>query len=125
MSIAITPSRHPEIEYPDGDGQPMAENSSAIVLPNRVEDIDRDSRLIQGFDPVHDPARNAPEVAGVEYAGNAPDRELDPALEQNSHLFVGMRMILDDRARLESHHAKHQLIACHGTEHDSRKNLIA
>ncbi len=27
MSIAITPSRRPEIEYPDSDGQPMAENT--------------------------------------------------------------------------------------------------
>jgi Uma2 family endonuclease len=27
MSIAITPSRRSEIEYPDSDGQPMAENT--------------------------------------------------------------------------------------------------
>ncbi len=27
MSLAISPSRRPEIEYPDDDGQPMSDNT--------------------------------------------------------------------------------------------------
>ena len=47
MSIAITPSRRPEIEYPDSDGQPMSDNTLQFEWIVTIKD--RARRLSSGY----------------------------------------------------------------------------
>ena len=73
-----------------------------IIFADRVKHIQRQDGAIQCSHAVEHAAGNAPHVAGTEQPGHAADRELEPALEQDAHLFVGMGVLGDDGVRARS-----------------------
>src|SRR5262249_28248061 len=52
-------------------------------------------------------AGDAPEVARPEDPGDAPDRELQPAFQQDAHLLMGVGVVGDNRAGLEVDDRQH------------------
>jgi Uma2 family endonuclease len=67
MSIAITPSRRPEIEYPDSDGQPMSDNTLQfewiVTIKEGLEALFRnDPQVFVGGDLLWYPLKEKPKT---------------------------------------------------------------
>ena len=84
----------------------------------------RADRLFQSPDAVNDPAGDAPHVARAEQPGDASDGELEPALQQDPHLFVRMGMIEHDGFGFQMDDRQHQVLAGGRADLDTGKDQV-
>src|SRR5260221_11926439 len=88
---------------------PGRSGASAIIIPDRMKDVQRHGRSADRADAVENAAGDAPDVAGADDPRHAADRELELARDHQAHLLVGMSVQGDDRIRLEADGQKHHL----------------
>src|SRR3954453_7319954 len=69
---------------------------SAVLVADRVEDVERLDRFVAGHDGMDDAAGDAEDVAGLEPFRLAADGEVHLAFEHEAHLLVGVRVLADD-----------------------------
>src|SRR5207237_4346463 len=97
--ISLTDNARKAIEFPGLE----------VVLADRMEDVERLDRLLQGNDLMAHVARDAEDVARPERLFLAADNENGPALEDDADLLVRMAMLFHHGVRLEGGEREHHL----------------
>jgi len=68
--------------------------------------------------------RNSPRIAGADGFLLVADRENGPPFQHHTDLFVGVRMLLDNRARLEVHQGQHHILRGASAKVDAGKDRV-
>src|SRR5581483_8465897 len=100
-------------------GAGLLDGEPAPVVPRRGEDLDEHRALRPGLDVVGHVREDPPHPARPELARLAADPEAERALEQHADLLVGVRVLGDDRARVELDHPERHALAVHRPPDDA------